>query len=57
MKIETVTFEYKLCGECSNADHDPTGKNSTRHRCFKTKRIIPDVWKKPIPTWCPLEEK
>ena len=57
MKIETITFEYKLCGDCSNADYEPTKKNPDRHRCFKTNRIIPDVWEKPIPTWCPLEEK
>ena len=57
MKIEIVTFYYKLCGECSNADYDPTEKNGGRYRCFKTKRVIPDIYKKPIPTWCPLETK
>jgi len=50
-KIETLTFEYEHCGECSNA-----GLKRGGNYCVKTKRTIPDVWGK-IPDWCPLEDK
>ena len=41
---ETLTFIYKHCGECSNADV----------KCYLKNRKIPDLWGK-IPRWCPLE--
>lgn len=56
MKIETTTCEIEHCGMCSNADFAPTEKNKHRHKCYKTGRVIPDLWGK-IPDWCPLEEK
>ena len=55
MRIETITFEYEHCGECSNAD---TAVGDNTWRCFKIKscRKIPSLWNKPIPAWCPLPE-
>ena len=55
-KIETTTDEIGHCGECSNADYSLTVKNPLRHKCHKTKRVIPDIWGE-IPSWCPLETK
>lgn len=56
VKVETITVEYKECGMCSNADYSPTPTNNSRHKCFKTKRVIPDIWGE-IPAWCPLQDK
>ena len=51
MKKETIVYEYKACGECSNADM----KNGMGY-CVKAKRRIPYLWGE-IPKWCPLEDK
>ena len=53
MKVETITFEYEHCGECTNADYRGDGK---KYKCLLKKRLIPDLWGE-IPDWCPLPDK
>ena len=55
-KLETLTFEYERCGECPNADYQPTERCTNRHKCWKNGRVIPNLWGK-IPKWCPLPNK
>ena len=53
-KLETLTFEYERCGECPNADYQPTKRYTAK--CWKNGRVIPNLWGK-IPKWCPLPNK
>jgi hypothetical protein len=54
-KLETITFEYEHCGECSNADW--SGLEPRKHYCLlKKRKKIPELWGQ-IPKWCPLPDK
>lgn len=57
MRTETITLEYKNCGECAHVDSTWISFRSKVY-CFKCvpRKIIKDIWGE-IPDWCPLEEK
>jgi hypothetical protein len=50
-KVDTVTFEYEHCGECSNCDY-----KDSEYYCLKAERVLDGIWNG-IPDWCPLEDK
>ena len=57
MKIETITFEYRNCAECSNCDvrFQAVGVKGEWYCCL-TGKAISDISGE-FPAWCPLEDK
>ena len=56
-KVETMTFEYKNCWECSNVlGYGLRKEEPGSGKCGKTKKKISDIWGE-IPEWCPLPDK
>ena len=49
-KVETETFEYESCDECSWCDGD-----IRMYWCNKKKRKLKTI--NGFPKWCPLEDK
>ncbi len=49
-KIETLTFEYEACEDCSWCEGE-----SGEYKCGKANRILKNIYT--IAKFCPLEDK